>query len=78
MLRIPHCLDNRYSDDDGIVSLELRPPFTPGRFLVLISVGSIASPGVIVLLEELGRQKLRGLSPRANYTDRATAACWRI
>jgi hypothetical protein len=21
--------------------------------------------------------KLRGLSPRANYTDRATAACWR-
>jgi hypothetical protein len=21
--------------------------------------------------------KLRGLSPRANYTDRATASCWR-
>jgi hypothetical protein len=21
--------------------------------------------------------KLRGLSPRANYTDRATAVCWR-
>jgi hypothetical protein len=21
--------------------------------------------------------KLHGLSPRANYTDRATAACWR-
>jgi hypothetical protein len=23
------------------------------------------------------RVKLRGLSPQANYTDRATAACWR-
>jgi hypothetical protein len=22
-------------------------------------------------------KELRGLSPRANYTDRATAACWR-
>jgi hypothetical protein len=23
------------------------------------------------------KSRLRGLSPRANYTDRATAACWR-
>jgi hypothetical protein len=24
------------------------------------------------------KTKLRGFSPQANYTDRATAACWRI
>jgi hypothetical protein len=23
------------------------------------------------------KNKLRGFSPRANYADRATAACWR-
>jgi hypothetical protein len=34
-------------------------------------------------MEESGRglidtlKKLRGFGPRANYTDRATAACWR-
>jgi hypothetical protein len=25
----------------------------------------------------LYKKELHGLSPRANYTDRATAACWR-
>jgi hypothetical protein len=30
-----------------------------------------------MLIEELNRTKLRGFGPRAKYTDRATAACWR-
>jgi hypothetical protein len=27
--------------------------------------------------QQTNKNNLRGLSPRANYTDRATAACWR-
>jgi hypothetical protein len=27
--------------------------------------------------QSIKTNKLRGLSPRANYTDRATTACWR-
>jgi hypothetical protein len=33
--------------------------------------------GVIQLQRQKQQNKLRGLSPRANYTDRATAACRR-
>jgi hypothetical protein len=38
--RLPHFLDNRLTDGSKVVSLTLRPPFTPppGRFLILISV----------------------------------------
>jgi hypothetical protein len=36
--RLPHFLDNRLTDGGEIVSLTRRPPFTAGRFLVLISV----------------------------------------
>jgi hypothetical protein len=42
MLRIPHCLDNRLIDGGKVVSLTLRPHFTPQKhfllFPVLISV----------------------------------------
>jgi hypothetical protein len=31
----------------------------------------------IVLPLQLKKTKLHGLSPRANYTDRVTATCWR-
>jgi hypothetical protein len=30
-----------------------------------------------VNLKKINYTKLRGYGPRANYTDRATAACWR-
>jgi hypothetical protein len=36
--RLPHFLDNRLTDWSKIFSLTLRRAFTPGRFLVLISV----------------------------------------
>jgi hypothetical protein len=36
--RLPHFLDNRLTDGGEVVSYTRRPPFTPGRFLVLISV----------------------------------------
>jgi hypothetical protein len=32
---------------------------------------------IILLVSNLTLKKLHGLSPRANYTDRATAACRR-
>jgi hypothetical protein len=35
-------------------------------------------PAILTLLQRnLKKTKLRGLSPRVNYTDRATAACRR-
>jgi hypothetical protein len=36
--RLPHFLHNRLADGGEVVSPTCRPPFTPGRFLVLISV----------------------------------------
>jgi hypothetical protein len=38
--RLPHFLDNRLTDGDEVFIPTHRPPFTPGRFLVLISVRS--------------------------------------
>jgi hypothetical protein len=43
---------------------------------------SIPAPGCVILgaesiIDRLKQNKLRGLSPWANYTDRATAACRR-
>jgi hypothetical protein len=32
---------------------------------------------LLYVLYYIKTTKLHGLSPRANYTDRATAACWR-
>jgi hypothetical protein len=40
MLRLPHSLDCWLTDGGEVVSLMCRPPFTPGRCLVFISVGS--------------------------------------
>jgi hypothetical protein len=58
MLRLPHFLDNRLTDDGKVVSLMRRPPFTPpGRFLVLISVRGRVDPRAIVQLEGLGKLK---------------------
>jgi hypothetical protein len=36
--RLPYFLENRLTDGGEVVSLTHRPPFTPTRFLVLISV----------------------------------------
>jgi hypothetical protein len=55
--RLPHFLDNRITDDGEVVSLRSRPPFTPGRFLVLISVSGLVDPRAIVRLEGLGQLK---------------------
>jgi hypothetical protein len=38
-LRLPRFLDSRLTDGGKVVSLTCRPPFTTGRFVVLISVG---------------------------------------
>jgi hypothetical protein len=36
--RLPHFPDNRLTDGGEVVSLMRQPPFTPGKFLVLIFV----------------------------------------
>jgi hypothetical protein len=53
-------------------------PFPVSCSKVDVYLTSGIKPGVGVppgVSEDI--KKLRGLSPRANYTDRATAACWR-
>jgi hypothetical protein len=50
--RLPHFLDNRLTDCGEVVSLTRQPPFTPGRFLVLISVRGWVDPRAIVRLED--------------------------
>jgi hypothetical protein len=39
MSRLPHFLDNRFTDGGQVVSLKRSRPLSPERFLVLISVG---------------------------------------
>jgi hypothetical protein len=49
--RLPHFLDNRLTDVYEVVSLMHQQPFTPGSFLVLISVRGWDDPMTIVQLE---------------------------
>jgi hypothetical protein len=55
--RLPHLLDNRLRDGGKAPSLTPWQPFTPRRFLVLISVSSWVDPSAIVRLEGLGHLK---------------------
>jgi hypothetical protein len=57
MSRFPYVLDNQFTDGDEDVSLMCRPPFTPGRFLVLIYVRGLVDPRAIAQLEGLGQLK---------------------
>jgi hypothetical protein len=43
-LRFPHFLDSQLTDDSEVVSLTCQQPFTPERFLVLISVKRLNQP----------------------------------
>jgi hypothetical protein len=55
MSRLPHFLDNRLTDGGEAVSLVHQLPFTPGRFLVLISARVRVDTRAIVRLEGLGQ-----------------------
>jgi hypothetical protein len=50
-------LDNRLTDGGEFISPRRRPLFTPGWFLVLISVRGSVDPRTIVRLEGLGQLK---------------------
>jgi hypothetical protein len=49
----------------------------PAQSLVYISRAEDSFMWLAILMKGFSKKKLHGLSPRANYTDRATAACWR-
>jgi hypothetical protein len=53
---LPHFLHSRLTEG-GDVSLTCRPPLSPGRFLVLISVRGWVDPRAIIQLEGLGQLK---------------------
>jgi hypothetical protein len=55
--RLPHLLENRVTDGGEVISIMRQPPFTPGRFLGLISVRGWVDRRVIVRLEGLGQLK---------------------
>jgi hypothetical protein len=56
MFRIPHCLDNRLTDDGEIVSLTLRPRSTSQKhFQILVSVRESVNPRAMVREEGLGK-----------------------
>jgi hypothetical protein len=50
-------LDNRFRDGGEVVRLTLRPLFTPGKFLVLISLRVSVDPRAIVRREGSGQMK---------------------
>jgi hypothetical protein len=55
--RIPHYLDNRFTDGSKVVSLTHRPHFTTRYFLIFTSVRGWVNLGVMVRLERLGTLK---------------------
>jgi hypothetical protein len=72
--RLPHFLENRLTDGGEVVSLTRRPLFTPGRFLVLISVRGSADPRAIVRLEVLVKLKKKS-SEHIGTRTRDLPAC---
>jgi hypothetical protein len=62
ILRIPHCLENRLTEDDNVVNLCTGPALLPRNIisllLVLISVTGWVNPHGLVRLEGLGKLKI--------------------
>jgi hypothetical protein len=55
MLRIPHSVENRFTDGSEVVSLKRRKSSTPQKnFLILICLTSSVDPGTILGIERLG------------------------
>jgi hypothetical protein len=60
------------------VSIQLCPSITSVRDSETLQVEQEETTDFLLkYINNNNNKKLRGLSPQANYTDRATAACWR-
>jgi hypothetical protein len=59
MSRFSHFLDSQLTDGCEVVDLMHQSPFTPGRFLVFISIRGQVDPKASVLLE--GLKKLNSI-----------------
>jgi hypothetical protein len=57
------------------LSISAMPPL---KYFVVVPNSMYISDSLKICVAGLLKTKHRGLSPRANYTDRATAACRRI
>jgi hypothetical protein len=80
--RVPDTFAFLYGPDALCSSFSLRR--APGRQLKQISSSRVSywrnlksSTDAYILMMNISQTKLRGLGPRANYTNRATAACRR-
>jgi hypothetical protein len=83
--RLPHFLDSRLTDGFEVVSLTRWPPFTPGRYLVLISVRGWVDHRAIVRptekFDDLIGRRTRGLPacsivPQSTTLPRVEDGCW--
>jgi hypothetical protein len=67
----------QYGLEQGDILSQMLSNFALENDIQKVQLGLKLKGTKVNLLEDNIHKKLRGLSPQANYTDRATAACQR-